>query len=159
MAEAPAVTIREGVAADAHALAELGRIVVPAAYAHISPLETRRTLETWWTELSIAGSLRTYRHWVASSAGGELLGIANLGTRGGRAVMWKLYVHPEHQRLGLGRALLGEVLRATAGRPLWVSCVAGNTSAAAFCAATGFVVDHRESDPPYPDQVWMRREP
>jgi GNAT superfamily N-acetyltransferase len=158
MAEAAATaTIRAAREDDAHALVELGKVVVPATYAKISPAESRRTLETWWTELAIAGSLRTYRHWVAEDEHGELVGIANLGTRGGKAVMWKLYVHPDHHGTGLGAALLGEVIAATAGQSLWLSYVAGNARASRFYAKHGFVEDHRESDPPYPDQVWMVR--
>jgi ribosomal protein S18 acetylase RimI-like enzyme len=156
MGEAP--SIRRGVPADAHALAELGQVVVPATYLPISRLESERTLRTWWSELTIAGSMKDYQHWVAETADGELVGITNLGTRTGRNVMWKLYVHPHHQGEGLGSALLGEVVAATAGEPLWLSHVAGNDRAQRFYEHHGFVEQHRESDPPYPDQVWMRRD-
>lgn len=148
--------IRPGTTADAAALAELGRVVVPATYAPISEAEAARTLETWWSEESLAESLGRLPHWVAERDG-ALIGVANLGRRHDRAVMWKLYVHPDEQGGGLGRRLLEQVLEASAGEPLWLSYVDGNDRAAGFYAAHGFVEDHREPDPPYPDQVWMRR--
>ena len=157
MAETPVV--RAGREADAAALAELGRAVVPATYGPISEAEAVRTLETWWSEDALAESLRRIPHWVAEDADGRLVGISNLGSRGERRVMWKLYVHPARQRSGLGRVLLRRVVDANGAEPLWLSYVDGNANAAAFYALHGFVEQEREPHPPYPDQVWMRRDP
>ena len=161
MAEAPvqAATIRPGTVDDAAALAELGRAVVPATYGPIDAAEAERTLTTWWSEEALAESLGRLPHWVAEDAGGRLVGISNLGSRGDRQVMWKLYIHPEQQGTGLGRALLERVLEENDDQPLWLSYVDGNDNAAGFYAAHGFVVQEREPNPPYPDQVWMRRDP
>jgi GNAT superfamily N-acetyltransferase len=131
-------TIRAGNVEDAAALAELGRVVVPATYGE---------------------SLDRLPHWVAEDATGRLMGISNLGTRGDRRVMWKLYVHPDRQGSGLGRALLDRVLDENRAEPLRLSYVDGNANAAGFYAAQGFVEREREPDPPYPDQVRMRRAP
>jgi GNAT superfamily N-acetyltransferase len=160
MAEAPTtVTIRNGRAADAAALAELGRAVVPATYGPISAAEATRTLDTWWSERALAESLERLPHWFAEDAAGRLVGVSNLGSRGDRRVLWKLYVHPDQQGSGLGRLLLDRVVEANGADPLWLSYVDGNAHAAGFYAAHGFVEQHREPDPPYPDQVWMRRDP
>lgn len=150
--------IRQGTVADASALAELGRVVIPATYGPISPAEAARTLETWWTEEALAESLGRLPHWVAE-ADGAVVGVSNLGRHQDRPVIWKLYVHPDRQGTGLGRALLAEVIAASAPEPLWLSYVDGNERAADFYAAHGFVEQHRTSEAPYPDQVWMRRDP
>lgn len=160
MAEsAEPTTIRPGTVDDAAGLAALGRAVVPATYGPISPAESARTLETWWSEEALAESLGRLQHWVAEDAAGRLVGISNLGTRGDRRVMWKLYVHPDQQGTGLGRALLDRVLEENGAEALWLSYVDGNTNAAGFYAGHGFVEQEREPNPPYPDQVWMRRDP
>jgi GNAT superfamily N-acetyltransferase len=139
-------------------LAELGRAVVPATYGPISEAEATRTLETWWSEEALADALDRLPHWVAATPDGRLVGVSNLGRSGDRAVMWKLYVHPDQHGTGLGRALLGKVVDANGDEPLWLSYVDGNVNAAGFYAAHGFVEQHHEPNPPYPDQVWMRRE-
>jgi GNAT superfamily N-acetyltransferase len=151
--------IRPGTTADAYALAELGRVVVPATYGPISEAEATRTLDTWWSEEALADSLARIPHWVAEDAAGRIVGISNLGRRDDQRVMWKLYVHPDQQGTGLGRTLLEHVVEANGDEPLWLSYVDGNTKAAGFYAAHGFVEQHREAEPPYPDQVWMRRTP
>jgi GNAT superfamily N-acetyltransferase len=150
--------LRAGRPDDAAGLAALGQVVVPATYDPISPAVAARTLDTWWSEEAIAAQLARTQHWVAENGAGDLVGIANLGTHEGRRVVWKLYVHPDHQRSGLGRALLEAVGTAAGDEPLWLSYVDGNTRAAAFYRAQGFVEQYREPDPPYPDQVWMRKD-
>jgi ribosomal protein S18 acetylase RimI-like enzyme len=151
--------IRPGTTGDAAALVQLGAVVVPATYGPISAAEATRTLETWWSEQALADSLSRIPHWVAEDPDGRVVGVANLGRRDDRAVMWKLYVHPDQQGSGHGRALLERVAEGAAGEPLWLSYADGNDRAAGFYAAHGFVEQHREADPPYPDQVWMRRDP
>lgn len=152
-------TIRPGTTEDAAALAELGRAVVPATYGQISEAEAARTLETWWSEAALAESLERIPHWLAVDHDDRVVGVANLGTHDDRKVMWKLYVHPNQQGTGLGRALLDRVIDDNGAEPLWLSYVDGNEQAAGFYAAHGFVEQHRAADPPYPDQVWMRRDP
>lgn len=156
---AETITIRAGTTGDAAAVAALGRAVIPATYAAISEAETARTLDTWWTEKALRESLGGLPHWVAEEPTGRIVGVANLGNRGDRTVMWKLYVHPDHQRTGLGQALLERVIEEAGDEPLWLSYVDGNTNAAGFYAAHGFVEQEHEPHPPYPDQVWMRRDP
>ncbi|WP_243059124.1 GNAT family N-acetyltransferase [Nocardioides sp. SR21] len=152
-------TIRPGTVADAASLAELGRAVIPATYGHLSEAEATHTLETWWSEEALAESLERIPHWVAVGPTDRVVGVSNLGTRDDRNVMWKLYIHPDQQGTGLGRALLDRVIEENGDQPLWLSYVEGNERAAGFYVAHGFVEQHRAPDPPYPDQVWMRRDP
>jgi ribosomal protein S18 acetylase RimI-like enzyme len=58
--------------------------------------------------------------WVAET-GGVVTGFTGLGTRGGVEFMEHLYVAPEHQRRGIGTALMERAkTRRPAGFRLWV---------------------------------------
>jgi len=58
--------------------------------------------------------------WVAEN-GGVIAGFTALGTRGGVEFMEHLYVAPEHQRRGIGTALMEKAkTRRSAGFRLWV---------------------------------------
>ena len=76
---------------------------------------------------------------------------------GDREVMWKLYVHPDRQGLGLGRRLLGEVEALVEGDELWLEVVDGNEQAFGFYRAHGFEEVERVAGEPFPDDVWMRK--
>ena len=77
---------------------------------------------------------------------------------GDREVMWKLYVHPEHQGLGIGSRLLAEVEALVEGDELWLEVVDGNEQAFAFYRAHGFEEVERVSGGAWPDDVWMRKD-
>lgn len=162
MAELPLdVTIRPGSPDDAPAVAAFGQVVTRATYAPIDPAAAEHVAETWWTTESVERSMARTRHWLAVGPDDDLLGVANLGRRDEKAVLWKLYVLPARHGTGLGRRLLEETsatAHADGDETLWLSYVVGNTHAAGFYVSQGFVETHREPDPPYPDQVWMRRD-
>jgi len=69
--------------------------------------------------------------------------------------MWKLYVHPAHQGLGIGSRLLAEVESMVEGDELWLEVVEGNEQAFAFYRAHGFAEVERVTDREWPDDVWM----
>jgi ribosomal protein S18 acetylase RimI-like enzyme len=76
---------------------------------------------------------------------------------GDREVMWKLYVHPDHQGRGIGRRLLAEVEALVEGDALWLEVVDGNRQAYDFYRAHGFEEVERVGDGRWPDDVWMRK--
>ena len=76
---------------------------------------------------------------------------------GDREVMWKLYVHPDHQGLGIGSRLLAEVEALVEGDELWLEVVDGNDQAYDFYLARGFDEVERVSDGRWPDDVWLRK--
>ncbi|QIG44359.1 GNAT family N-acetyltransferase [Nocardioides anomalus] len=155
MAEA---TLRHATPDDAPALRVLGEAVVPATYAPIDPAYAEFTLAEWWDVDRMRESAERLWHGVADD-GERLLGVANLGRSDERWVMWKLYVHPDAQGSGLGRRLLEATLEQVPdGEPLWLEYVDGNTRAAGFYAAHGFVESHREASERFPDLVWMRKD-
>jgi GNAT superfamily N-acetyltransferase len=155
---ADVAVLRRATPEDAAGLRELGEAVVGQTYAPIDPAYAEFTLETWWDVDRMKRSIGEIWHVVAERAG-RIVGVANLALHEGRWVMWKLYVHPDEQGAGLGGRLLEATLaEVPTGEPLWLEYVDGNTRAAAFYGAHGFVESHREPTGRFPDLVWMRRD-
>ena len=106
---------------------------------------------------------------VVAERDGQVVALANLGrlaqsyrdfphVTGDREVMWKLYVHPDHQGLGIGSRLLGEIEALVEGDELWLEVVDGNEQAFGFYHAHGFAEVERVAGPrPWPDDVWYAR--
>ena len=151
------LALRPGRVADAGALRALGEAVVPATYGPLDPAYAAMMLDRWWATDRLAESLDRLPH-VVAEADGRLVGVANLGRRDELWVMWKLYVHPAWQGRGLGTRLLGEVIGLVEGDALWLEHVDGNDAAGGFYRGHGFVEVERVPQPPYPDDVWMRKD-
>lgn len=168
MADTAVVTIRPGTTDDIPAFRALGEAVVPPTYGPIDAAYARRMLDEWWVPEVFEKSLARNTHLVAE-VDGEVVALANLGrlsrshrefphVTDDREVMWKLYVHPEHQGLGIGRRLLAEVERLVEGDELWLEVVDGNQQALAFYRAHGFEeIERVADDGPFPDDVWMMK--
>ena len=153
----PGVLLRPGVPDDADGLVALGEAVVPPTYGPVDPDYPAYMLEHWWQRDRLAASLGAIPH-VVAEVDDEVVAVANLGRRGDRSVMWKLYVHPDHQGLGLGSRLLAAIEDLVEDRTLWLEHVDGNAAAAGFYRRHGFVEVERVSQAPYPDDVWMRKD-
>lgn len=162
-----AVRLRPGTAADIPAFRALGEAVVPVTYGPIDAAYAQRMLDEWWIPEVFEKSLERNTHLVAERDG-EVVALANLGrlarsyrefphVTGDREVMWKLYVHPDHQGLGIGSRLLTEVEALVEGDELWLEVVDGNDQAYDFYLARGFVEVERVSDGRWPDDVWLRK--
>ena len=113
------VLVRPGTAADIPAFVALGRAVVPPTYGPIDAAYAQKMLDEWWTPEVFATSLQRNTHLVAERDG-EVVALTSFGrlvqsyrdfphVTGEREVMWKLYVHPDHQGLGIGSRLLAEI--------------------------------------------------
>lgn len=149
-------SVRPGTAADVPGLRALGEAVLPATYDPIDPALTALILGEWWAVDRLAEQVGRLPHVVAESEG-EIVWMANLGRRGDREVMWKLYVRPDHQGSGLGARLLAATEELVESDELWLEHVAGNDQAAGFYSRHGFTEVERVPNPPYPDDVWMRK--
>ena len=93
--------------------------------------------------------------------GDELLGAISVGPddEPRQLCITLLVVHPAHQRQGVGRALLAEVLRLGAGQVFTVSTGAANTPALALYEQFGFVAYRQGRMGPHALQmVKLRRE-
>lgn len=162
-----AVRVRPGVAADADAAAAVFLACWHRSYADLLPPEVRARYDE-------PAALAMWRRILASAPDGVL--VADVADRGVCGVtrfgadpedptlghVFSLYVHPDAQGLGLGRALLhaaAERLRASGFRTaaLWV--FAGNAAARAFYQAQGWRPDGgTRVEPAYREpQVRLRR--
>ncbi len=162
------VRVRPGTAADIPAFVALGRAVVPPTYGPIDAAYAQKMLDEWWTPEVFATSLQRNTH-VVAERDGQVVALANFGrlaqsyrdfphVTGDREVMWKLYVHPDHQGLGIGSRLLGEIEALVEGDELWLEVVDGNEQAFSFYRAHGFEEVERTPDrDTWPDDVWMRK--
>lgn len=161
------ITLRPGTAADIPAFRALGEAVVPPTYGPIDAAYARRMLDEWWVAEVFEKSLARNAHLVAERAG-ELVAMASFGrlsqsyrefpyVTGDREVMWKLYVHPAHQGLGIGSRLLADVEAMVEGDELWLEVVDGNAQAYDFYRSHGFEEVERVTDREWPDDVWLRK--
>jgi ribosomal protein S18 acetylase RimI-like enzyme len=162
------VLVRPGTPDDIPGFRALGEAVVPRTYGPIDAAYAQRMLDEWWVPEVFERSLARNAHLVAERDG-QVVALANLGrlseshrdfphVTGDREVMWKLYVHPDHQGLGIGSRLLAEVEELVEGDELWLEVVDGNEQAFGFYRAHGFAEVERVAGAPFPDDVWMRKD-
>lgn len=88
--------------------------------------------------------------------------MAMYGVRDRVVDLWKLYVRPEHQAEGTGRALLRRIIDVTrdCADLITLAYMDGNAVARAFYEHAGFVETRREVDAMGgPDDVWMELRP
>lgn len=158
------VLLRAGTVDDVPALRSLGEAVVPPTYGPIDAAYAQLMLDQWWSVERLAALMAKFPH-VVAERDGAVVGMANLGrvsashrdlshVDGDREVMWKLYVHPDHQGAGVGSMLLAAVEAMAEGPELWLEIVDGNERAAAFYRARGFEEVERFSDGRWPDDIW-----
>ena len=162
------ITLRPATAHDIPAFVALGRAVVPPTYGPIDAAYAQRMIDEWWTPEVFTRSMQTNAPLVAE-VDGEVVALATVGrlsrsyrdfpsVTGDREVMWKLYVHPDHHRRGIGGRLLAEVESRVEGDELWLEVVEGNDQAFGFYLSKGFVEIERVTDHEWPDDVWMMKE-
>ena len=138
------VRIRPGTVADVPAMQALGTRTWRAAYDGIlTPEAIERGIAEFWNAYSLGAAARSGRILVAERDG-AIAGLLESDTMAdGRPVVWKLYVAPEAQRGGIGRALLDAHLarlRGEGATELWLEHYEGNVAAEAFSERVGFVV-------------------
>lgn len=159
--------IRAATVDDIPAFRALGEAVVPPTYGPIDPAYAQRMLDEWWVPAVFERSLAVNAQLVAE-VGGRVVAMTSFGrlsdshrdfphVSGDREVMWKLYVHPDHQGAGLGSRLLAEVEAMVEGDRLWLEVVDGNVAASDFYRAKGFEEVERVTDRAWPDDVWMMK--
>lgn len=155
----PGVRVRQADGNDLDAVVAVGRRTWPVVAGHLfEPDLVELFLAKWWTTDANIPSIRAGRTLVAE-ADGEVIGMAAYGPHDGQQVIWKLYVLPGHQRCGIGGQLLEAIIARIVEEPVFLSYTDGNTPAAEFTRAHGFVLDHRDAQHGMPDLVWTRRDP
>jgi ribosomal protein S18 acetylase RimI-like enzyme len=134
--------IRAATEADVPAMRALGVRTWRKAYAGIlSEAAIEAGIAEFWNDYSLTSAARAGRMLVAVRDGALAGLLESDRLDDGRAVVWKLYVAPEQQGRGVGRALLERHLARTAAdgdREVWLEHYEGNDAAAAFYERLGF---------------------
>lgn len=140
---APRFTVYEGKPGDAGAIAELGVLVWQQAYRGILPADVLTSLDPKARLQRITESFQTGSVWhVARDSRHTIVGFTQ-GRPAAKHADWEmnaLYVHPEWQRAGVGRALqlsLVESIERRGGRSLSVYVLAKNYPAKRFYTKHG----------------------
>lgn len=141
-------TVRKATVDDVEAVRAVGHATWPPTYGPIrGDAYVEAGLARWWSEDAVERGVGGGRTYVAERDG-QVVGCAVVGELDGVPMIWKLYVRPEAQRTGAGRALLEAVL---ADLPADADAVRldhaeGNDRAHAFYTSQGFVETHRHGD-------------
>ncbi len=156
------VVIRPATAYDVDAVIDVGRRTWPQTYTSIAGEDyVRMGLAKWWTvaatrPLVVAGKA------TVAELDGQVVGAAVVGPLNGDLVLFRLYVVPEHQGIGIGRMLLEDVMqvaRERGHRIIRLSYLDGNDSAEGFYRSFGFTESHREpTGDGIPDSIWVVRD-
>jgi ribosomal protein S18 acetylase RimI-like enzyme len=160
---AAAVEIRLATEADVPAMQALGVRTWRATYAGVlSEAQIEAGIAEFWNDYSL-GSATGARRMLVATVDGELAGLLESDRLDdGRAVVWKLYVAPEEQGRGIGRALVERHLARAAAdgdREVWLEHYEGNDAAAAFYERLGFTARRVEESVQTPGAriVWRAR--
>ena len=128
---------------DVDAVAALARTVWQATYPALIPqAQIDAMLAERYAPQRIRAQLGDPRQaWWLASLGAGPAGFAHVLLDDARGKLDKLYVHPDHQRQGIGAALLhacAEWARANQARRLWLQVNRGNTQAIRAYSKYGF---------------------
>ena len=150
VARARRCRLRVGSVADAECVAGLAQLVFLDTYAADGMrADLAREALAVCSAARFAAALSDQQQRLAlAECDGLLLGFAQLALQPAAVSgdlppgleLIRLYVHPAHQRCGLGRMLLADAegQARSAGLGLWLSAWAGNTRALDFYRALGF---------------------
>jgi GNAT superfamily N-acetyltransferase len=134
------------------AVSALARVVWQATYpALISQTQIEYMLADRYAAAQIHAQLDDSRHaWWVAQHDQALAGFAHASLDGTDCKLDKLYVHPDSQHQGIGRALLATAqdwARAQHARRLWLQVNRGNTQAIAVYQKQGFhIIESRVFD-------------
>ena len=137
----------EIVAAGPEDVAEIARLAGVVWRAHYPGIISGEQIEYMLAKMYDLEVLRREMKegiaYVRLLEGGELLGFASYGPEGREMKLYKLYVHPQQQRRGLGTASLGHVERGCRERgfaTLMLTVNKRNAQAIAAYRKHGFVI-------------------
>jgi ribosomal-protein-alanine N-acetyltransferase len=120
------VVIEPMVAADAQRCAELEYVLFDS--------------DDPWSSEAFLEALAAGHHYLSAWEGGSLIGYVGLARVGSEAEIHTLAVDPEHQRQGVGRALLRAILDHARGATVFLEVRTDNDSAMRLYRSEGFDV-------------------
>ena len=152
------IEVRRAELAEVDAVRQIGVTTWPVAYAGLASEEfIADGLAQWWSPEAVERGIRNGITLVAAE-GDELVGMAGLGREGDFWVMWKLYVLPDHQGKGVGKALLDAAIAALpeGTTELLLDVLVTNEKAIGFYRAHGFTEARETPDRDLGDELmWM----
>jgi ribosomal protein S18 acetylase RimI-like enzyme len=134
-----AVEVRAATAADVPDLRAVGVAAWQAAYAGVlRPAEVANGIAEFFNDYSLGAAVRSGRMLLAERDGAVVGLLEHDRPAPERAVVWKVYVAPDHQRAGAGRALVEHFVAETDAPEVMAEHDARATGAAAFFEKLGF---------------------
>jgi ribosomal protein S18 acetylase RimI-like enzyme len=134
------IEVRRAELSEVDAVRYIGVTTWPVAYAGLASDEfITNGVAQWWSPEVVEWGIRNGITLVAAE-GDELVGMAGLGREDDFWVMWKLYVLPDHQGKGIGKALLDAAIAALPddATELFLDVLVTNEKAIGFYRAHGF---------------------
>ncbi|GAB3820571.1 GNAT family N-acetyltransferase [Kribbella italica] len=155
------IAVRPATLDDVDAVREVGLKTWPVAYDGLaSPEFVTDGLAAWWSREAVERGIARGITLVAEGPAGEIVGMTGLGQEEGFWVMWKLYVLPDHQGSGVGKALLDAAIAALppGTSELLLDVLVGNEKAIGFYRRNGFGPAARTPSRDLGDELmWMSR--
>ncbi len=137
-------TFRPALPADASGIAAVARVTWNATYAQsIAAHNRRQLLDRAYSPEAVRASIEREPDWFyVAIRGQQVVGFAQFLRRfDGDGELMRVYVHPDHQRRGIGRTFLKSGLAALAAAGIgqcYVSVEMDNSPARAFYERFGF---------------------
>ncbi len=152
------IAVRRAGRDDVDVVREVGLKTWPAAYAGIaSPEFIVDGLAQWWSVEAVERGIANGITLIAED-GEHVVGMVGLGQEEGFWVMWKLYVLPEYQAKGVGKALLDAAIEALpeSTDELLLDVLVDNQKAIGFYRKNGFGPAQRKPSRDLGDELmWM----
>ena len=152
------IEVRRAELSEVDAVRQIGVTTWPVAYAGLASEEfITDGIAQWWSAEVVEWGIRNGITLVAAE-GDHLVGMVGLGREDDNWVMWKLYVLPEHQGKGIGKALLDAAIAALpeGTTELLLDVLVTNEKAIGFYRAHGFTEARATPDRDLGvDLMWM----
>ncbi|MEI7056553.1 GNAT family N-acetyltransferase [Nocardioides sp. CCNWLW239] len=139
--------VREATTEDLDAVIRVGVTTWRATYPPITgDAYVEEGIAKWWTRDAVLPGIEAGRILVAE-VGDRVVAMAGYSLFEDHLMLWKLYVLPEAQGSGAGRALMDEVIARAGDLPVRLTHLVGNDRAHAVYERLGFVETTQVSSP------------
>ncbi|MEV8372021.1 N-acetyltransferase [Kribbella sp. NPDC056861] len=153
------IRVRRAELDDVEAVRAVGLKTWPVAYdGLVSDEFMQHGLAEWWSVQAVERSIDKGITLVAVADDEQVVGMVGLGQEQGFWVMWKLYVLPEYQGQGVGKALLDAAIAALPRGvdQLLLDVLVTNEPAIGFYRKNGFGTARSTPDRELGDELmWM----
>jgi GNAT superfamily N-acetyltransferase len=155
-ATAVSVRVRDGVPADAAAVASIGKAAIPETFRGIvDPVVLSNIVEQSYANEALQACIVRCRaaadsHFIVAEMDGRVVGFLHYDCEGPEPELHRIYLEPGLKRKGIGSALLNELHeRLAPGASYILMVIAANVPAVTFYQRHGLVVEARVDGPTY----------